>query len=271
MLLSIILLSASAAAPVDCAPPKEAHALLSRRSLRWLLLGERGHGTNEIPRHAADFVCAATAADRPVIFGVEFASANQPALDAYMTSNGGPTARASLLAAPMWDPDWADGKSSRAMLALLDWLRVQYQRGAVRAVIAFDVNSARGGADRERQMAERLKAKAPGANGIFIALTGSFHARIRLSDSATTPYPPMGALLPREYTISIRIQGNGGRKWSCTEGGCGENDAEQTGHNTQRPLLRAATDNSYDFEYDLGIKVTSSKPVKLQLPNSIKY
>lgn len=266
MVMSLLMLAAVATTPITCVPPKGAQALVSRGSLRWLLLGEDGHGTNEMPRTAADLVCAAIAAHRPVTVGVEFAFRNQSALDAYLASDGGPAARAALLAAPMWDPDRADGKSSRAMLLLLEWLRLQHRGGLVSNVVAFDPDMIRDGADREQQMARRLQATAPAGNGLFIALTGSYHAQIRLADAGTTPYPPMATLLPRAQTVSIRIQGSGGRNWSCTERGCGEQDANQTGGAERRLSLRATPDGSYDGEYDLGIPVTPSPPVKQKKP-----
>jgi hypothetical protein len=262
MVVSLLMLAAFNTPPVICAPPTGAKSLVSRSSLRWLLLGESGHGTEEMPRAAADLICAAAAAHRPVIVGVEFALRNQPALDAYMASDGGPAARGVLLAAPMWDPDWADGKSSQSMLALFEWLRVQHRRGSVSNVIAFDPDLIRNGADREQQMARRLQATAPSGNGLFIALTGGYHARTRLSHARTTPYPPMATLLPRAQTISIRIQGSGGRNWSCTEQGCGEHDAGQTGGSLRRLLRHATPDGGYDGEYDLGVPVTPSPPVK---------
>jgi len=262
MVMSLLMLAAFATAPITCAPPEGAQALVSRESLRWLLLGEDGHGTEEMPRTTADLVCAAAAAHRPVIVGVEFAFRNQSALDAYMASDGGSAARAALLGAPMWDPDWADGKSSQAMLTLLEWLRVQHRRGFVSGVVAFDPDIIRNGADREQQMAQRLQTAAPGENGLFIALTGSYHARTRLSDAGTTPYPPMATLLPRAQTVSIRVQGSGGHNWSCTERGCGEQDAGQTGGAVRRLSLRPTPDGGYDGEYDLGVPVTASPPVK---------
>lgn len=262
MLTSLLMLTALASTSIVCAPPKGAQTLVSRSSLRWLLLGENGHGTNEMPRAIADLVCAAAAANRPVTVGVEFAFRNQPSLDAFMASDGGTAARATFLTAPMWDPDWADGKSSEAMLALLEWLRVQHQRGLVSAVVAFESDAVRNGADREQQMARRLLAAAPDKNGIFLVLTGGYHARTRLSDAGTTPYPPMAMLLPRAHTLSIRIQGSGGRNWSCTKLGCGEQAANQTGGTVRRLNLRVTPDGSYDGEYDLGVSVTPSPPVK---------
>ena len=268
MVLSLLMLTAAALAPVTCDPPSGAQVLVSRRSLRWLLLGEAGHGTNEMPPAVADFVCAAAGSGRPLRIGLEYGARNQPALDAYMASDGGPGARSALLSASIWDPDWADGKSSQAMFALLEWLRVQHQAGIVTGVIAFDADVVSGGADREQQMAQRLQAMAPTKNGLFIVLTGSFHARTRLSDAETTPYPPMATLLPRAQTVSIRIQGFGGRKWACTEHGCGEQEADQSGATVRKLSLRATADGSYDGVYDLGVTVTPSPPVKQKAPTS---
>ena len=240
--------------------------MVSRKSLRWLVLGEDGHGTNEMPRTVADMVCAAAAANRPVTVGVEFRTRNQPALDAYMASDGGTTASAELLAAQMWDADWADGKSSLTMLVLFEWLRTQRRNGVVADVVAFDADMSRDGTDRERQMAQRLKAKAPSGMGIFIVLTGSFHARKRLSDAETTPFPPMATMLPRAQTVSLRVQGNGGRIWACTQRGCGEQDANRSGGTRRGLSLRKLENGSYDGAYDLGLPVTPSPPVKQKSP-----
>lgn len=265
MIMSLLALVASATVSIACSPPAGAQPLVSRQSLRWLLLGEDGHGTKEMPGTMADFICAAVAAHRPVTVGVEFAFRNQSALDAYMESDGGLPAREALLTAPMWDPEWADGKSSQAMLALLEWLRVEHQRGVISNVVAFDPDMVRSGADREQQMAQRLKAMAPIGRGLFIVLTGSYHARIHLSAAGKTPFPPMAMLMPRAKTVSIRIQGSGGRNWSCTERGCGEQDAGQIGGPVHRLSLRPTTDGGYDGEYDLGIPVTPSPPVKAHI------
>jgi len=215
-----------------------------------------------MPLTLVDMVCAAREANRPVTVGVEFGFANQTAIDAFLISDGGPDAVARLLDAPAWRPDWADGRSSQAMLRLLDWLRDQHQSGSVTKIIAFDPDTVRDGADREAQMARRLRQPSLGKNGIFIVLTGSYHARTRLTDSKTTPYRPMAMLLPRARTVSIRIDATGGRSWSCTEHGCGENDVPQIGHPVRRLSIRPTPDKSYDGIFHIGTPVTPSPPVK---------
>ncbi|WP_264585509.1 hypothetical protein [Sphingobium sp. B7D2B] len=210
----------------------------------------------------ADWVCAAAATGRPIIVGVEYAERNQAALDAYMASDGSKDARLALTDAPLWDPDWADGKSSFAMLALLEWLRTQHQAGVIGRVIAFEPDFIEDGADRERQMAKRLESFSSEDGALFIALTGSFHARKRLLDAETTPYPPMATLLPKARTVSFRIQGTGGRKWACTDLGCGEQDANQAGGEVRKLTILATPDGSYDGVYDLGVPMTPSPPVK---------
>jgi hypothetical protein len=260
MPLPFLLLAASATSPITCAPSKAADELVSRTSVKWLLLGETRHGTNEMPIAATDIICAAASAHRPVTVGIEFDFRNQPSLDEFMESDGGATSFAALLSAPAWDPEWADGKSSRAMLRLLDWLRKQHKRGAVAKLIAFDPDMAKDGTDREQQMARRLKQAAPSGRGILIALTGGYHARKRVLDEDTTPYPPMGSMLPRRQTVSIRMVGFGGRSWSCTENGCGEQEAYQNGAAQRQLSLRRTPDGSYDGQYDLGVRVTPSPP-----------
>ncbi|MBU0557124.1 MAG: hypothetical protein KKD64_09780 [Alphaproteobacteria bacterium] len=156
------------------------------------------------------------------------------------------------------------------MFALLEWLRVQRQRGIISGVLAFDADEIRNGVDREEQMARPLQATALEKRGLFIVLTGSYHARSRLADIETTRYPPMASLLPRARTFSVRIQGFGGRRRACTENGCGEQDANQTGSLQRKLSLCPPTDGSYDGVYDLGILVTPSPPVKQKAGNPPK-
>lgn len=199
--IALALAALPAAAPSDpsfeCRALPGAKALLARPTLHWLLLGEAGHGTNELPRAATDLVCAAIAARGTFVVALEHAAANQPMLDAYLASDGGAVARAALLAGPAWRPSWADGKSSRAMLKLIEWLRVRHQRGEVLRVVAFDPDMVLNGTDREQQMSARLRAIAPSNGSIVTALTGSFHARRRLLIRRRHPIRPWRRCCPR--------------------------------------------------------------------------
>jgi hypothetical protein len=181
--------------------------------------------------------------------------------DTYMTSDGGPAAREALLAAPLWDRDWADGKSSRAMLDLIEWLRTRHRQGRLAGVIAFDADASSSVEDRERQMADRLLAVDPGRQGIVIVLTGSFHAS-KIITANRTPAPPAGALLPPDRTFSVLVQGNGGESWSCRANGCGVHDSAKQSPTTRRLRVGKTPDGRYDGILELGKPTTAAFPVK---------
>lgn len=259
--MSITMMVLAAVLTPGCTPLPGADAVMRRTDIRTIMVGEEGHGTNEMPAAAADLICAAIARRRPVTVALEYARRNQPAIDAYFASDGGTPARNALLTAPLWDPDWADGKSSQAMLRLIEWLRIRHRAGEVARVVAFDVDAAKRGGDRDRQMAERLTAAATSPAGIVIALTGSFHARRH--DDAQDPahYTPAAGLLPPASTFAIVIRGDGGRHWGCRQDGCGVQPVEPT-RRSRRQLRLTPGQANYDAVLDLGVPVTPSPPAK---------
>lgn len=178
---------------------------MARPTVRWLVVGETAHGNNEFPRAAACLIRSAMASGRAVHVALEYATRNQPWLDAYLDSDGSDAARAALLSAPLWDPECADGKSSTAMFGLIEWLRLQHRASGVAGVIAFDADEGRGTV-REERMAQRLRTVDAGRDGIVV-LTGSFHARKRDGGSDPTGYVPAAGRLPADRTFSLRLRG----------------------------------------------------------------
>ena len=64
-----------------------------------------------------------------VVLGLEFPEDEQPALDAYLRSQGAPADREELLRGHFWRLLAVDGRGSQAMLELIDTLRQQIARG----------------------------------------------------------------------------------------------------------------------------------------------
>lgn len=257
----LVSLLAATAMPIVCNPITGAQEIVERSAIRWLFVGESDHGTNEKPRMVANLACAATAAHRPVTVAIEPALRNQPMIDSFVTSDGGPSAVAKLLSAPAWDQSWADGKSSLAMLGLFEWLRAQYRAGSIKGVVAFDADMVHGGgADRERQMAARLRAIDPGNLGIVIVLTGSFHAQKRNNGDRGVAYPTAAALMPAEQTFSLLLDDAGGAVWNCRAGGCKENTNEIRAGLVARLSLMPTADGAYDAIWQSGKQTTASPP-----------
>jgi len=246
----------------DCKPIQGLKVALSNGAIRWLFIGESGHGTNEMPRAFANVICEAVNYQRPVTVAIEFRTLNQPFLDAYLHSDGSPAARAAFLEAPAWDKSWADGKSSLAMLSLIDWLRVRFQKGEIRRVVAFDPDTVNSIADREKGMAEHLRQLQYEPRELAVVLTGSFHARKRSDATRVDSLVPAAALLDPKRTISLRIASTGGYYWGCRADGCGVQQNTDDGYKMARARIRWKNSADYDGLLDLGQQTTVSLPVK---------
>ena len=258
-MLTSMTAASMALAPAN-GPLPGAETVVSTQSARWILIGEPAHGTNEMPLIAADLVSAAIARKRPIVVALEYAAKNQPSIDAYLRSNGGKPAQKAFLTAPMWDRQWADGKSSKAMFRLVEWLRTQHAAGRVSRVVAFDADMSEGGGDRERQMAASIQAIKLSTSGLVIVLTGTFHAR-KTRDDTRAQYQPMGALLPPSSTVSLRITANGGSSWNCWKDGCGIHLITRESDESRKLIeLKPTTDGSYDGTINLGSSTTPSPP-----------
>ena len=215
LLLALALGASEPASRVaECAPLPGIEAVLRTPNLNYLLVGEY-HGTVEMPAIAADALCAAAAAGRPVVLGVELTPANQPSLDAYLRSDGGPAARAALLAGPAWQV--AEGRTTLAMVDLIESARRLAAAGHRVAVVAFDrVPSPILSAQREAGLAEALVAAREGVPGsLVVALTGAGHAGKTPWSSQNPPFPSTGQLLPDGETIALAFARPGGQYWGC--------------------------------------------------------
>src|SRR5207253_1601063 len=91
-------------------------------------LGEM-HGTVEAPRAVADLALLAARAGYDIEVGLEISTAEQPAFDRYLESSGQPSERAALLAGAHWHAEFPDGRSSEAMLDLIERIRALRHAG----------------------------------------------------------------------------------------------------------------------------------------------
>lgn len=186
-----------------------------------VVLGEL-HGTTEIPAAFAGLVCQ-TAARKPretVLVGLEMATSAQGEIDAYLESDGGEAAAGALLANGFWQREYQDGRSSQAILGLLDTLR-RYRAAELKIVVrAIDDVTVRSMAERDASMAAALlKAIVETAPAQTFVLIGDVHSRV-LSGypwKPDAPYLPMGALLRTTHPdmIGLHVKHGGGSSWNC--------------------------------------------------------
>jgi hypothetical protein len=187
---------------------------------RVLLLGEL-HGTRESPDFVDSVVCNALAAELDVIVGLELSRLTQPRLEAYLVSEGTDQDRRALLDDPMWQRSYQDGRTSRAMLRLLDRLRQRRRAGKPVHVVAFDASGRRGNQQRERDMATSLlRSIEVSPQAMHVVLTGNRHSRVFPGVRGDSGYQPMGYVLEQalgsQRVISLDAGHSGGTAWICS-------------------------------------------------------
>jgi hypothetical protein len=248
---------ARAASEPVCQPLPGAQLLWSTPGVRFVLVGEM-HGTAETPPLFRDLVCAAESAQRPIVVGVERSVGEQPGIDAFLSVANRDNAGTGLLAQRGWHI--FDGRSSRAMLALLEDLRALQRQGRIVEVVAFsDFRPEDSPAEGEKRMASVLIAAANRRpNGLVSALTGNVHASKKELASVAT----MAMALPSAETLSLLVIDKGGEAWNQSEDGCGPHKYRSTGGDRRCITLseKAAPLPGFDGVASTGLAATASPP-----------
>ncbi|WP_240358994.1 hypothetical protein [Pyxidicoccus trucidator] len=166
---------ATSTAPACGAPVEGASSLFSAGGV---LLVADPLGTQEVPFAALRMVCEATAQELPVTLALSIPVSEQPLLERYLASDGDSAAVQELLAgSAFWRRTYQDGRSSRAMLWLVEQARRLRVSGKDVAVAAIDSDKAHGN-EREAQLAQHLlNAQSKRPQAWTLVLTGSVHAR----------------------------------------------------------------------------------------------
>lgn len=185
---------ATPTAPACGAPVENASSLFSAGGV---LLVADPLGTQEVPSVALRMVCEATAQGLPVTLALSIPASEQPLLERYLSSDGDSAAVQQLLSeGAFWRRTYQDGRSSRAMLGLVEQVRRLRVSGRDVALAAIDTDNAHGN-ERESQMAQYLlNAQATRPQAWTLVLTGSVHARTT-EVSWDGDYEPMGARVAR--------------------------------------------------------------------------
>lgn len=200
-------------AVTDCPSlPPGAEALLATPLV---MVGEF-HGTKQAPAFVGALVCHALLEGRRVRVGLELPRGEQASLDAYL---GGLGSREDVLEGPHWTRPDQDGRSSVAMMELIDDLRRMRAGGLEVSAIAIDVDDH--GVpwnDRDTRMAERVLA-AMADDTLVVTLTGNLHNRIVGGLPWDPTAVPMGVhvLQAQPDARSLDLRYTGGTAWACQE------------------------------------------------------
>lgn len=196
-----------------------------------VLLGEV-HGTREIPALAGTLACHAASMGAPVVVALELPREEQPAVDAYLESDGGQEARLALMQGTFWRRPYQDGRGSEAVVALVERLRVWRQRDGLEvSVLAYDAPGQ--GNVRAEALARRLRwGRMRVPDGTLLVLVGNVQARVVKGAEWDPELSPLGWQLAKEGlpVKSLDARFGEGTAWTCRlapDGGipCGEGPA----------------------------------------------
>ena len=251
LFLALAALAGSVHAEISGLP-----GILAKPGLHYLVIGEM-RGTEEIPAFFGDLVAEASAR-KPVSVVLEYPQSRQRDLNRFLASAGDAADRKALLSTDYWK-NGRDGRTSRAMLALLDRLRLMKL-----PVIACQPDASAGDpGSYERVMGQcwkqAIEDREPGQLALILA--GGAHASFLpvLGD-----YPPAVAELPREQTISLDTLVSPGWSWHCEKGKCGEYPSHAGNEGAARGIHlgeEIPVDlGTFDGAYSAGPHFTASPP-----------
>ncbi len=228
--------------------------LLKRPGLHFVVIGDL-HGTEELPAFFGQLVEEA-ALHREVAVVLEYPERFRRDLDRYLASPGDEAARKTLLATDFWTK-WQDGRSSKAMFALIEKLRTLQV-----PVTACQPN---GGdqAEYERVMGECWKQVGESAHKLVLIFVGNAHASFM---PVYNDILPAAASLPRAETVSLDNFSSPGWSWNCLKvDKCGEHPTHADASPKERGIyfgedVVPAEMGVFDGGYSVGPHFTASPP-----------
>jgi hypothetical protein len=180
-------------------------------SARLVYLGEY-HGTEETPLFAAEFACVQAQVGQPVTLALEMLQAEQPALDTYLASDGGPAARRKLLAGSFWR-NTTDGRASTGTLAMIERVRLMRRSGLNVALLPLDGITE---GTRDATMASRLrKAMDEDTSRRFVVLAGNMHTSKARGSPVDPTYESIAYQLRDRPSVALNVVPQSGSAWLC--------------------------------------------------------
>jgi hypothetical protein len=234
--------------------------LLKRQGLHFVVIGDL-HGTEELPAFFGQLV-EETAARKEVTVVLEYPERYRRDLDRYLASSGDETARKTFLATDFWTK-WRDGRSSKAMFALIEKLRTLQV-----PVTACQPNGGDLG-DYERVMGECWKQVGESAHTLVLIFVGNAHASYM---PVFNDILPAAASLPRTETVSLDNFFSPGWSWHCEKiDKCGEYPSHADGTPKERGIyfgedLVPVELGVFDGAYSAGPHFTASPPAAGSTP-----
>lgn len=182
-----------------------------------ILVGEQ-LGSQEAPRAVGNLVCEAAATGHEVALGLSIPSAEQERIDHYLASPGAPTDQDELLQGDFWRRPYQDGRSSQAVVDLIDRVRSWRAWGLPITLVAYDTALGNGNVRYAAQASRWQKRRQDRPNELFVILAGNLHVRTVQGASWDPDFKPLGWRLATSgfHLVALDLSySRGSRRWAC--------------------------------------------------------
>lgn len=246
--------SAALAEPLECGEEVRGVAALMRPG-GLTVFGEL-HGTAETPEFVGEVACRAVRSGHAVRVGMEFPKNLQPSVDAYLSSEGSVEDVEQLLKGRFWNTE--DGRSSKAMLGLMEKVRLLKRAGKDASVFFFDIAVMHPDGRDAGMAGNILSAMKESPDAVYLVLVGNLHAR-------TNSERRMGWHLAKgcKDLVSLNVGHSGGTAWLSTSEGRGPTSISGRDSGAERFIETFPEPDEYGYNgiFHIGA-VTASAPAK---------
>jgi hypothetical protein len=250
------LSGAATAPPPVCTPVAGLSDATESTKHRFLVFGEV-HGTSEIPEFFADTICQLSES-KPILVLLEFDRRDGQLINRHIHADVRVTAPILLA---NWTERVNDGRTSKAMLAMIGRLRQLVLAGRKLAVAGIKPDNFEQPAKYELAMANEIRGAAAAHRGsAVLVLVGNLHSR-KTSLPALANVPPAISLLPPDDVLSLRNDIASGHVWNCQGDGCHEHETvPPTPLHPRGIVVDAKAYEGYDGFFSVGRDYTASAP-----------
>ncbi|WP_211487048.1 hypothetical protein [Corallococcus exiguus] len=180
-----------------------------------LLIGEQ-LGSNEVPEVVGHVVCQAAQSGLAVTLGLSIPDTEQARVNAYLSSPGAPADQDALLEGRFWTRTYQDGRSSRAVMELIDRVRALRAAGLRVTVVAYDTDLMNG-SERDAALAQVwTKRRAVKPDEVQVVLAGNTHTQMEKGTQWDPSFTPMAHLMKENRSLVVLDMSYAqGTRWGC--------------------------------------------------------
>ncbi|AFE07618.1 hypothetical protein COCOR_07582 [Corallococcus coralloides DSM 2259] len=180
-----------------------------------LLIGEQ-LGSYQVPDVVGHVVCQAAQTGLAVVLGLSLPETEQARVDKYLSSPGAPADQDALLEGRFWTRTYQDGRSSRAVMDLIDRVRALRAAGLRVTVVAYDTDVLNGSERDAAQAQVWTKRRAAKPDEVQVVLAGNTHTQVEKGTQWDPSFTPMAHLMKEDRSLVVLDMSYAqGTRWGC--------------------------------------------------------